>query len=529
MSVQEINPATIELTYRNSAHGHLAKGFNSRYHYLKHMSLKPYKIAMMVWTFINLKLFPSYPITEQSPRIQYWFEKIAHLCGLNPSYPWITELHLPTRKFHSFKLPFTNFHISYPVIVDTDHVVKNELINKKILDQHRNVNFDGSNSFDAFYNFLKKVFPNTAFNHEDAIFTCGPDFTSQARNSIIQALHEVNLNEVIQDQGEKFIDRWKGYAENNISFDLTSESQLFTAGVITQALLGKSESSDELSQAIHFMNGYLFARATLIIKKKGEDEKFQEACKIFRDAVDEILVLDESKALPLFKRDKKTGLEYTPAQKQAQILSVFFAGQETTAFGLDKLFAKLALNPKDQAMLLEAIQAAGENFDPLKIPALSHYIYKSLLEDPPVNGIGRRLGVDTILSFTTLKEEKRISKFMRKGEILIPQIVSVSRQLLKQKENESKNEVLTCGKNMAKEMNKTCENNDKYETLISRASIFGNGKHVCPGKSLALKELSYLVAMVMSLFKISPIETQFTYTPKLTNQANTFFVNLIKT
>jgi hypothetical protein len=256
------------------------------------MSLFPYKFSMMIWTFANLKIFPSYPITQQAPRVQGWCEKLAYLGGLNPTYPYITELHLPTTTFHSFKLPFTNFHIRYPGIVCTDHVVKNELLNKKILELHRNVEFDGSNSFDAFFKFVKRVFPDTLFDHEDTLFTCGADFTTLARTSITNALHAVKIEEIIRDQGEILIERWKFYAENNKSFDLSEETQLFSTGVISQAVLGGSEKTEKLSQAIHFMNGYLFARATVMWKRKGEDEKFEEACSTFRDAINKILEND---------------------------------------------------------------------------------------------------------------------------------------------------------------------------------------------------------------------------------------------
>lgn len=390
----------------------------------------------------------------------------------------------------------------------TDHVIKDPFINKEILQSHRNGDFRGSSSNDAFYDLLGLVFPETQFSREDTIFTCGPEFTSQARTTILKALHKAHLNTILAQESQKLIERWHNYSESKALFDLTSETRLFASSVITQALFMGCEECEELSDAVFFMNGYLFAKAVGKLQK-GDVERFNASCLAFRRIINKIIDSNTAQQLPLFTPSGKhqDTHRFSVAQIQAMSLTMFFAGQETTSFGLDHIVAKLALNPSDQLEILSAIHAnqskSKDRLNYLEIPELRELIDNRLLEIPPVNGIARRLKYNTTLTFEI--NDERIGKFMRRDERVIPQIASVAKAVLQQKYSDEKTSSKYCHQ---------------------KASVFGCGNHVCLGRDLALKELSHLPAEILIHFEISTDETIFKYTPQVTNQADPFYIRV---
>jgi hypothetical protein len=90
MSTPSVSPGSVHLNYQNSV-------FYSPFRFVKYVFLGPWRTVMGVCTLGNLKFFPDVPITEQAPRIQGCFEKAAYLMGLNDAFPYIKEVHLPTK------------------------------------------------------------------------------------------------------------------------------------------------------------------------------------------------------------------------------------------------------------------------------------------------------------------------------------------------------------------------------------------------------------------------------------------------
>lgn len=485
-----VSPGSVHLFERSKFPTHPL--FQSKFNFLKETCLMPYKASMAACTFANYKCFPKYPITEQVPWFQKVMEKIAYECNLNPTYPHVTELYLPS--FSSFsktiRVPFTSYEFTIKIPqawIKTAHMTHEEAINRYVLSFHRKEKFDGTNSMNAFFVLLADVFPEDTFDKEDTMLTCHAAQTKIMRAALREALLKADTKGIIQKEADKLIARWDGYVANDESFDLTKETRLFTTGVISEAVLGGCCESDELCETFHFLNECMFNKALSL--SLPSEEQFQEACEVLREIVSQILEKDKENTLLLF--NPPNGEKFTEAQKKAQILVVLFAGQKTTSFVLDHLLANLANNSWDQKLLF---------LDPSLI---DDFVQRRFVEIPPVSGVSRALPEDMILSFDVSQTSN--SKFMKKGEAIVPLIDSVARQV-REKQIPDR------------------ENNKKTYHEISG---FGEGVHHCLGMTLALEELHTLPGIILNRFVLVEQTEKFTYTPRVTNEADAFYVKVI--
>lgn len=460
----------------------------------KNMFVGLYKTLMGVWTFANIKFFsPGISTFEQRPRIQGMCEKVRFHLGTNVAHPdVISELYLPSSLIYrdKFTIPMTNFSFTVPLLkfpVETIHMLNDPNLNKRILKSHRNDEFSGGPTvYDAAFGLLQTIFSDDQFDREDFLLTSGSEYTRKAHRVIAKALNPKRLEEIITDESNKLIERW--LKEGNNEIDLSKETQLFTASVITHAMFNDSNNSKELYEAVSFMNTYLYAKiiGTLV---DGDTELFNEKCKVFRDVIDTILKSENVETLPLFN-----GGGFTLNEKRGLCLLMFFAGQETTAFALAHVLAELALNPEKQKFFIEALQKAqGKNCPELKI-----FVDNLLMKIPPANGVSRKVKEDSYISYECENGEK-VKKYIKKDERLMANITGTSSKI-----------------------------QNEFAPKYSEASIFGDGVNRCIGQKLALMELYQFPIYLIQQFQLSTRETEFKYHTKATNQAKPFFVKAEK-
>lgn len=463
---------------------------NSVYRTLQSAVLAPYKLTMAFCTIWNIKKNPNLSITEQMPAVQGWIESFACRIGIYRGGPHIKEIHLPDSPFGS-TFPYLKLPVS------TSHLLLDPYLCKAAFKPHRQVDFNGASSFDIFFELVKEIFSELTFEKEDVLFQCGPDSTKIHNANFVRVLYadKDKLVKVIQDQAEILIDRWKTYADKQEPFELSNEINMFATDVITTMIFGEAKGSSEICKAIQILNGYIFKRALKLATNEDRLE-FQEQCAIFKRVTYQILEANESNPIPLFENVK-----FTRQQQVSDILTAFFAGQETTAFALTKILAEAALDSTKQALILESVQSS-QLHDLLKIPELMKIIEDSLLEAPPANGVAKRLKKNMTMTFED-ENGKVYRKKMRIGERLIASISGVT--------------------------NKILEEDPKLFELqgrINKGNIFGHGTHQCPGRKLALTELAQLPVLILSIFNLSTTEVKFNHVSRTTKQALPFYIKI---
>lgn len=469
MSFSPVKSGSVNLQYQREE----GPALDAHLRWLKHGSLGLYRTTMGIWTIANKYFYPDLPITEQIPFIQGCFESTAYYCGLNPTYPHITELHLPRSPIHyeKFRIPCTRIDMELPLPqfpVNTFHVQSDPVLNQAILRPHRKVEFSGgSDSYLAAFKLLQTIFPDTQFTEEDFLLTCSPEFSKKGHIAIIKALEGKKIDQIIQSEGEVLALLWNQYSIIDQKFDVSKHMRRFAAAVITQVVFDNSEGHEELGEAVSFMNEYLL-KSALGMASKGDKEQFETSCTTFRTLTNKIL--ESEQTLTLFQED------FTLAQKQGLCLLLFFAGMETTAFALTHNFAKLALDTVQQSILKAAIEQGYIN-------EVNEFVDAQLAEIPPVGGLSRKLTEDAIYTFET-SDHIKMQKYVRKGE--------------------------------------------KILTELTPESIFGKGANQCIGKVLAIKELRLSIHIILSHFTLSTDEKEFRHVSKVTEQALPFQIRVKK-
>lgn len=467
-SIAPVKRNSVDLQYTVNNESNLSEHLR----WLKYGILGPYRTMMGIATLANKYFYPDVTVSKLAPSIQGYFESAAYYCGLNPTYPHIKELHLPRSpiRYEKVRIPCTKIDMEIPLPqfpVNTFHVQSSTVLNQAILKPHRKVFFSGgSDSYLAAFKLLQSIFPDTQFTEDDFLLTSGPEFSKVVHSAIITALNGKKIDQVIQSEGEELVKRWNVYAKQDIAFDLPTEMRRFAAAVITQVVFDSREGHEKLEEAVSFMNDYLL-KSVLGLATKIDKEKFVKSCTTFRNLTNEILESDKS--LPLFQS------YFTLAQKQGLCLLVFFAGMETTAFGLNKNFSTLSMDTIKQSILRAAVSQSYTE-------EINSFVEEQLSELPPVDGLSRKLTDDAVYSFET--SNVKVEKYIRKGE--------------------------------------------KILTLLNANSIFGKGANQCIGKMLALKELRQSIHIILSKFILSTDEKEFRYIAKVTHQALPFKIKVTK-
>jgi cytochrome P450 len=468
MSFSPVKSGSVNLQYQREE----GPALDAHLRWLKHGLLGPYRTAMGIWTLANKYFYPDLSIIEQTPFIQGCFESTAYYCGLNPTFPHITELHLPRSPiyYERFRIPCTRLDMAIPLPqfpVNTFHVQSDPILNQAILKPHRKVEFSGgSDSYLAAFKLLQIIFPETNFTEEDFLLTCGPEFTKIGHTSIIKALDGKKIDQIIQSEGEELVHIWNQYSIIDQKFDVSKHMRRFASAVITQVVFDSREGHALLGEAVSFMNEYLLKSALGIVSKADLDQ-FEISCATFRTLTNKILESDRT--LSLFQED------FTLAQKQGLCLLLFFAGMETTAFALSHNFAKLALDTVQQSILKAAIEQGYSK-------EINDFVDTQLAEIPPAEGLSRKLTEDAVYSFKT--SDVKVQKYVRKGE--------------------------------------------KILTKLTAESLFGKGANQCIGKVLAIKELRQSIHIILSHFTLSTDEKEFRHVSKVAVQASPFQIKVKK-
>lgn len=342
-----------------------------------------------------------------------------------------------------------------------------DVVAKAFFQQHRNDSiFASSLSMKKFYTLMTSIFPEEIFDENDFMLTCDKIHTKKYRTLLFHSLKQSNINAfipILKDIIRNTLEQWYE-TQGDKGIEITNASRIYASRVFSQLLFGDEIESEELANSVTFLNSFIIKAA----QNKISDKDTARSSEVFKTVKNVVLEILKRPNLPIFNNET----ELTSAQKIAIILTLLFAGMETTAALQSYIIQQLALKPAKQNELYLALSEDTEKKHKLKI--IQDLFTQSIREFPPAYGVGRTLGQDTCLEYQFANEAHTRKKIFQKDETIILFAEKFANSL-------------------------SLEDNDAYNA----AYVLGNGPHECPGKRLAFAEITYLLKSLLEKYTFS--------------------------
>ncbi|XP_071373257.1 cytochrome P450 4B1-like [Centroberyx affinis] len=233
---------------------------------------------------------------------------------------------------------------------------------------------------------------------------------------------------LMSDSAKTMLDKWEGYAKNNVSFELFEYVSLMTLDSIMKCAFSCNSNCQneggtnayikavyELSNMVNLRfrtfpyhsdiifhlspHGFRYRKATRVAHSHTEEvvRKRKEALKEEKelDRIQAKRNLDFLDILLCAKDEKQQGL--SDEDIRAEVDTFMFEGHDTTASGISFTLYCLACNPEHQQICRDEIIQALDGKDTMewgdlsKIPYTTMCIKESLRIYPPVPGISRKI------------------------------------------------------------------------------------------------------------------------------------------
>ena len=208
--------------------------------------------------------------------------------------------------------------------------------------------------------------------------------------------------EMMTNHTERLLDSWQPETPRNINADMTQ----LTLEIAASALLDVDirEESSELRAAFHDITEEFRKRTARPISlpqwiPTPRNRRYQDALERINEIIYDII--EQRRSTPgdgvvsmLLEASSGSDEELTDKQLRDEIVTLLFAGHETTAIALTFTWHLLATHPKQEAMVVAELdeELGGQSPTMADVPRLGHtrkVLKESLRLDPPVFGVLR--------------------------------------------------------------------------------------------------------------------------------------------
>jgi len=326
------------------------------------------------------------------------------------------------------------------------------------------------------------------------------DFWLRERRLLQPAFHReriATLASTASNVIDSFLQKWEQNALNNQPLDLDDEMMRLTLTVIIKSMFSADidDKIQALSHAFNVASRFMLWRsqqmwAPPLSVPIPRNVEYNRAFKALNDTIYPLIAdarknpKDDLLGMLLAMRDEETGEGMTDQQARDEVVTIFFAGHETTAASMTWAFYLLSEHPEIEARVRDELKAVLNGHDPTfaDLPKLTYtqQVIQEVLRLYPAAYLFAREAVteDIIdgypippktLIFITPYITHRDPKYWHDPERFDP---------------------------------------DRFnpENVASRPRHvyypFGEGPHVCIGNNFALMEMQLILAMALQRFRL---------------------------
>jgi cytochrome P450 len=326
----------------------------------------------------------------------------------------------------------------------------------------------------------------------------GPMFTPRA----INAFYDVMLEDI-----QKLLERWANDYQDGRSFDVSAEMMRLAMGIIARTMfsIDINEQAWEAGNAFTYVLEYASQATVRLIDwpqfvPTAANRKFRESMQTLDDFIFGVIQsrvdlpddqqLDDLLGLLLTTRDEETGERMDIQQIRDEVVTIFFAGHETTAQALTWTWFLLAQHPEVEAYLHDELGTVLSRQLPSlekleQLPYTRQVIDESMRIYPPIWVYARQAIEDDEIggyhipagSLITLSQfiTHRHPEFWEKPEVFNP-------------------------------------DNFAPENMVGRPKYayfpFGGGQRICIGNNFALLEAVLALAVIAQQYRLHLVPGQ---------------------
>lgn len=330
------------------------------------------------------------------------------------------------------------------------------------------------------------------------------DFWLHERRLLQPAFHREKIAALASTAGsviDSFLQGWESHARSIQPIDLDDEMMRLTLTVIIKSMF-RADVDDKiqpLSHAFNVASKFMLWRsqqmwAPPLSVPVPRNVEYNRALKVLNDTIYPLIAdarqdpKDDLLAMLLAMRDEETGVGMTDAQARDEIVTIFFAGHETTAAVMTWAFYELSRHPELEARLREELRTVLNG----RIPTFGD-LPKLTYAGQVINEV-LRLYPGAYLFAREAVTEDNIDGFSIPPKTLIFITPFITHRDPKYWQNPE------------------AFDPERFtpEQVAGRPRHhyypFGEGPHVCIGNNFALMEMQLILAMVLQRFQLRLVQ-----------------------
>lgn len=412
---------------------------------------------------------------------------------------------LNLRKSFALNTERSDYIFPFPTFLRNWNLVKSIPVMEEIFKHARNDPENGLFKPDGtilkVLEMLQDTFPCTTITPDDFILSCHEKYLDKYRN----ALHEFLKPTVVYQHSKAF----GSLAEESVAksccpnrfINMTLITKHYACEVICKMLLGYEGPYEKIAEAVDFLNQSIITRAMKnglmgkIFFNQAEHEKYQNAVGLMRNVIEEVMTRPQGSVMGNLVKSLRDTHQLTEAQIMVLLMTLFFAGLESSAALLNNTIWQLARNPAIQAQIYREFQvAAREGVDDSKLymksPTFFNVFAESIRLFTPGYSLPRNVPQDTMCIISDKDGKVHQSQFIPAGPLNPSPTFAARDSVLFGPDPDSFRP-------------------DRHDGNATKLiwMPFGKGRHECPGQWFAKEEIKQFLFYLIKNYTFETLQT----------------------